>query len=263
MIADSTDPSYRGKAFGFHRAMDTLGACLGPLLAIVLLYFLKENLRPIFAIAFIPAVLAVLTLVFFLKEKEIKSKDENVMKFKIGHLSANFKRFLLVSSIFAIGNSSDVFLIMRSKAMGLSTVLVVFAYVSFNITYSILSTPAGALSDRLSRKKVMMTGYIIFAVVYLGFGLAKDVKMVWLLFPIYGFYMAMTEGVSKALVSDVVEKHHLGTALGLYSFATGVLTFFASFIAGLLWTHVGASAPFFYGAVTAAVSCLAFFVLIK
>lgn len=265
LIADSTDVDYRGKAFGFHRAMDTLGACIGPLLAIWFLAIFKENLRPIFLIAFIPALLTVLTLIFFLKREPPLSKPaENILKFDfVRSLSPDFKKFLFISSLFAIGNSSDAFLVMRAKGMGLSTSLVILAYVLYNASYSVLSTPFGILSDRLSRKSVIIIGYLVFAAVYIGFGSLASSGMVWPLFAIYGFYMAMTEGVGKAFVVDLVESRYRGTALGLYHCITGILTFFASLAAGLLWTHIGAAAPFLYGALMAVISCIAFLILMR
>ena len=264
MIADSTDAPYRGKAFGLHRAMDTLGAILGPLLAIYFLAAFKENLRIVFLVAFIPAALAVLTLVFFLKETEVVPKaNADIKKLNIGQLSSDFKKFLLASSIFAIGNSSDAFLIVRSKQLGLSITLVILAYVLYNISYSVFSTPFGILSDKWPRKNVMMIGYLIFALVYIGFALVKSASMVWILFFVYGFYIAMTDGVGKAFVSDMVPKEYTATALGLYHFVLGIFAFFASFVAGLLWVKIGVAAPFLYGAIMAGASCIALLVLVK
>lgn len=264
LIADSTDVAYRGKAFGFHRAMDTFGACIGPLLAIWFLTALKDNLRPIFLIAFIPALFTVLILIFFLKKEPPHSGTaSDIIKFDFKPFNPAFKRFLLISSIFAIGNSSDAFLIMRAKAAGLSTSLVILAYVVYNFSHSILSTPFGILSDKIPRKLVIIIGYAVFAAVYIGFGLLKDVRTVWGLFAIYGFYIAMTDGVSKAFVIDLVEERLRGTALGLYHCVIGLLAFLASLIAGLLWTHIGAPAPFLYGAAMAGISCIAFLIFMK
>ncbi len=265
MIADSTEAPYRGKAFGFHRAMDTIGACIGPLLALLFLTALKENIRIVFLIAFVPAALAVLILVFFLKEASatrFNNKDTLLnsgrggLNLPYNIFSPNFRKFLLVTAVFAIGNSSDAFLIMRSKGLGLSVIMVVLAYVLYNISYAALSIPFGALSDRMPRKYIMIIGYIVFASVYLGFARITGPRMVWPLFFIYGFYIAMTDGVGKALVSDMVPKEYVGTAMGLYHFSLGIFAFFASVIAGLLWTHIGASAPFYYGAATSAIAAI-------
>jgi MFS family permease len=264
MIVDATEASFRGKAFGFHRAMDTLGACIGPLLAIFFLTAMKENLRTVFLIAFVPAAVAVLALLFFLKESHVAKRVGHRLKitdFKA--MSPQLKRFLFASSRFALGNSSDAFLIVRSKGLGLSTTLVVLAYVLYNITYSVFSTPFGALSDRIGRRNIMVIGYAIFAAVYVGFSMASSSALVWILFPVYGLYIAMTDGVGKAMAADMSTEGSRGTILGIYHFLLGIFAFLASVIAGLLWTHVGIHAPFIYGAVTSAASCALLIFLIR
>lgn len=268
LIADSSESAYRGKAFGFHRAMDGLGACIGPIIAIWCLSAFKDNIRVVFIIAFIPAAAALAILLLFLKDAapsaavagETRAQAGAIVK---GGLPGSFKVFLVISSIFAVGNSSDAFLIMRAKDVGMSMTAVIGAYVLYNISRTVTSTSAGSLSDRMPRKIVLATGYIVFAAVYFGFGFMKQGWTVWGLFAVYGLYMAMTDGVGKALVSDMVAPSRRGTALGLYHFVLGIFTFFASFVAGLLWTHVGPAAPFVYGAVMALVSGIAFIVLIK
>ncbi|OGW94530.1 MAG: hypothetical protein A3I73_06280 [Omnitrophica bacterium RIFCSPLOWO2_02_FULL_45_16] len=256
MLADSADIKYRGKAFGFHRAMDTLGACLGPLLAVYFLMVLKGNLRHVFLIAFIPAILSVATLVLFLKEKPLISRSSAPIRFNLKYFSTPFKRFLFISSIFAMGNSSDAFLIMRSKSIGLSVTFVILAYVAYNISYSALSFPFGILSDKINRKWVIIGGYTVFALVYLSFALFATPATIWVLFFVYGFYMAMTDGVSKAFISDMVASDSRATAIGLYYCVTGLLALFASVIAGLLWTYVAPSAPFIYAAILALISAI-------
>jgi len=264
LLADSTTIEYRGKAFGFHRMMDTLGACLGPLLALWLLVILKDNIREVFLVAFIPAIISVAILVLFLKEKPLLISGAgkgfplcgwkttlNIKGFPVG-----FKRFLLVSSIFAIGNSSDAFLIIRSKDVGLSILLVILAYVVYNISYSALSLPFGILSDKIARKWVIIGGFAVFSIVYFGFGIYANRITVWILFAIYGFYMAMTDGVSKAYVTDMVPEESRATAIGIYYCVTGIMMLFASLIAGFLWTYLSKSAPFLYGAITAGISAI-------
>lgn len=262
MLADSVDSAYRGKAFGFHRGLDTLGACLGPLLAILFLSVLKENLRSIFLIAFVPAIISVIVLILFLKERPVQVRhsppDGGILpsRWDLKAFSPLFRRFLLISSVFAIGNSSDAFLIMRSKDIGLSISMVILAYVVYNISYSALSMPFGMLSDRVDKKWVIIGGYVIFALVYFGFGLYANPATIWPLFFVYGFYMAMTDGVSKAYISGMVESDSRATAIGIYYCITGILTLLASVVAGLLWTYVTVSAPFLYGAILALVSAL-------
>ncbi|MFA5499874.1 MAG: MFS transporter [Candidatus Omnitrophota bacterium] len=260
LLADSALAEYRGKAFGFHRAMDTLGACLGPLLALWLLIILKENIRQVFLIAFIPAILSVITLVLFLKEKPLNVTGTGSFSlsrlFDLKKFPVPFKRFLVVSCIFAIGNSSDAFLIIRSKDVGLSLSLVILAYVVYNVSYSALSFPFGILSDKIDRKWVILGGFTVFAAVYFGFGLHATRTSIWVLFAVYGFYMAMTDGVSKAYITDMVPQESRATAIGIYYCFTGILTLFASIIAGLLWSYIGKSAPFIYGAITGVISAI-------
>lgn len=261
LLADSALLEYRGKAFGFHRAMDTLGACIGPLLALWFLVILKDDIRQVFLIAFIPAILSVIVLFLFLKEKMIHGPASGgsfslASLFDISKFPAPFKKFLAISCVFAIGNSSDAFLIIRSKDVGLSLSLVILAYVVYNISYSALSFPFGILSDKIDRKWVILGGFAIFAVVYFGFGMYATRASIWILFAVYGFYMAMTDGVSKAYISDMIPQESRATAIGIYYCITGILTLFASIIAGLLWSYVAKSAPFVYGAITAGISAI-------
>lgn len=248
-----------------------MGAVIGPLLALLLLYYLNDNYRLIFLIAFIPAIISVGLLVFFVSEKRGKKKDG--IHFKLNDFSREFKLFLLISIIFAIGNSSNAFLILRAKnifenfggvppiitstfgPIGV-TAVVVLTYVVYNITYSLASMPAGSLSDKIGRRNVMVGGFLIFSLVYLGFALANNGYLVWILFAVYGFYMAMTDGVSKAFVVDMVPLEKRGTAIGLYYTATGLLAFLSSVLAGFLWDYIGPYAPFLFGSAAALASAV-------
>jgi MFS family permease len=271
LIADSTEEKYRGRAFGFHKGLDAMGAIIGPLFAILALYLLDGDYTPLFIIAFIPALISVILLVMFVSEKKGEKKDGFSSKFS--DFSRDFKIFILITILFAIGNSSNAFLILRARDIfeisgGIPsiitsvfgtmavTAIVILTYVVFNITYSLASMPAGILSDKIGRRNVMVGGFLIFSLVYLGFALANEGYLVWILFAIYGFYMAMTEGVSKAYVVDMVPPDKRGTAIGLYYTATGLLAFVSSVIAGLLWDKVGASAPFLFGSFAALVAAV-------
>jgi MFS family permease len=170
--------------------------------------------------------------------------------------------FFIVSLVFAFGNSSDAFLILRSRDLGLGVSEAVLAYVAYNVSYSALSMPAGIASDRLGRRNVIGAGFAVFTAVYFGFAVIDAGAYVWLLFPIYGVYMALTEGVGKALVSDLVPGERRGSALGLYQGGVGLMAFLASIMAGLLWDHVGPSAPFFLGGSTAALALVLLFALL-
>ncbi|MBU4076219.1 MAG: MFS transporter [Euryarchaeota archaeon] len=278
LIADSTEAQYRGKAFGFHRSLDSIGAVIGPLIALLLLYYLDKNhwdldasYRMIFLIAFIPAIISVLLLLFFVTEKAGERKDD--LKFRLSDFSRDFKIFLLISVVFAIGNSSNAFLILRANDIfgnfgGVPSIItstfgsfvvvavVILTYVIYNITYSLFSMPAGMLSDRIGRRNVMIGGFLIFSIVYLGFAITNAGYLVWILFAIYGFYIAMTDGVSKAYAVDLVPADKRGTAIGLYYTATGLMALAASIIAGLLWDLAGASAPFLFGSAMALVAAV-------
>lgn len=284
LIRESSTKSTLGRAFGLHRAMDTAGAVLGPLLALAILYFFNlgegsSGLRTIFFIAVIPSVIGVLLLVFFVREtakgkeksakslsassSSIKNKPDKKLTFKGSwkSLDISLKIFIFISVIFAVGNSSDAFLILRAKNLGLTITMAVFAYVLYNITYTIFSMPAGIVSDKIGPKKVLVSGFIIFGFVYLAFGMIDSSNYLWLLFPIYGVYMAFTDGVGKAYISSIAPKEKLGTAFGAYNMATGICAFFASLIAGLLWTNVSVKAPFIVGGVMALAAALLFIVM--
>ena len=263
LIAESSENSVRGRAFGFHRALDTLGAVVGPMIALLAIHFLDNNFRLIFFLAFIPAFIGILLLLFFVKEKKKEVNSSSVFRFNWHNLDPSFKIFLLISFIFALGNSSDAFLILRAQNLGLSLTLVVLAYILFNFTYAIFSIPAGIISDKIGPRKVLLAGFLLFSAVYLFFGLVHSSIFLWILFPVYGLYMALTEGVGKAYISNLVPQEKTGTAFGVYQTTIGLITFFASLIAGLLWTYIGVSAPFFFGSIMAVISAFLFVVLEK
>jgi MFS family permease len=263
LIAESSENSVRGRSFGFHRAFDTLGAVVGPMIALLAIHFLNNNFRLIFFLAFIPAFIGILLLLFFVKERKKKADSSPTFHFNWRNLNPSFKIFLLISFIFAFGNSSDAFLILRAQNLGLSLILVVLAYVLFNFTYAIFSIPAGIISDKIGPKKVLLTGFLLFSAVYLFFGLVHSSFFLWLLFPVYGMYMALTEGVGKAYICNLVPREKTGTAFGVYQTTIGLCTFFASLIAGLLWTYIGVSAPFIFGSILAVISAFLFVVLGK
>jgi len=263
LIAESSETSTRGKSFGFHRALDTLGAVVGPLIALLAIHFLDNNFRLIFFLAFIPACIGIILLFFFVKERQKEKNPDQAIRFSWRNLDPSFKIFLLISFVFALGNSSDAFLILRAQNLGLSVTLVVLAYVLFNFTYALFSIPAGIISDKIGAKKVLFSGFLLFSIIYLLFGLTNNGLILWLLFPFYGIYMALTEGVGKAYISNLVPEEKSGTAFGVYQTTIGLCTFFASLIAGLLWTYIGVSAPFIFGSVMAIISAFLFVVLEK
>lgn len=259
LLLQSATSENRGLIFGLHRAFDSAGAVIGPLLAILLLSILGENLRLIFLLAFIPSALGVLLLIVFVKEKRQKKNGRMKLSFKWKNLNPSFKLFFLISIIFALGNSSDAFLILRSKDLGLTTTLVVLAYVLYNLSQTIFNTPAGELADKIGARKVFSMGLLIFAFVYFMFGIIKDPLLVWFVFPIYGLYIAFTDGVSKAYISYFIKEEESGTYFGIYQTGIALASFFASFAAGILWTNINPSATFFYGSAMALLALVVLF----
>lgn len=263
LITESSNASARGKSFGFHRALDTLGAVVGPLIALLAIHYLDNNFRLIFFLAFIPSTIGVFLLVLFVQEKRKEPDPSSSLHLNWRNLDPAFKIFLIISFIFSLGNSSDAFLILRDQNLGLSLTLVVLTYVLFNFAYAVFSIPAGVVSDKIGPRKVLLTGFLLFAIVYLSFGLIKSPVFLWILFPIYGIYMALTEGVGKAYISNLIPQEKIGTAFGVYQTTIGLTTFLASLIAGLLWTYLGVGAPFIFGGLMAIISALLFVTLKK
>jgi len=264
LIADSTEPGSRGAAFGLHRAMDTIGAIIGPLTALLLLAVLGDNYTLFFLIASVPAFFGVVVLVLFVREPA----HDHVLAplpftLSLSQFGVPFRQFLLVSLLFTLGNSSDAFLILRAQHLGYSTQTTVLLYVLFNAVYSLLSYPFGRLSDRFGAKRVLTMSLFLFAAVYAGFAATETATLLWLLFPAYGVFMAMNEGVGKAYIAGLVPADARGTAIGFFYTATGLVTFFSSFIAGLLWKYAGVPSPFYFGAGLAALAGIIFWILKK
>jgi len=258
LISASTPPTARGLSFGFHRAMDTVGAIIGPLLALILLPFFRHNLRILFLIAFIPSVIGVFLVLILVRE--IRPPREDHVKYADWKsLGKTYFIFLFISAIFAIGNSSDAFILLRAREMGITLAHIILMYVLFNITYSLGSTPAGIVSDKIGPKKVLVAGFLLFSVVYTFFGLISNSMWLWLLFPIYGFYMALTDGVGKAYISRLIPQERLGTAFGIYQVVVGLCALGASLFAGILWTYLHSSAPFVFGSIMALLAAILFF----
>ena len=263
LILESVNPEDRGRAFGLHRSLDSLGAVFGPLLALLLIAVYNNNYPKIFFIAFIPSLIGVLLLIIFVKEKKkdllIKAGPKKInLKFKWSELDKNFRYFLIVSLIFAVGNSSDAFLILRAQNLGLGVTLTVATYVLYNLSYSFLSYPIGILSDKIGSKKILLSGFWLFALVYLGFGLAPSSFWIWILFPLYGIYMALTDGISRAYIAKTTTPEKSGTAYGAYQMVIGLCTLFASIIAGILWKYINPGAPFIFGAIMAIIATILF-----
>jgi MFS family permease len=263
LLADSTDRSKWGKAFGFHRSMDHAGAVLGPIIAFLLLMAFPGNYRAVFWFATIPAFLSVLTLAIFAQEKRAATSERRKLSLSLRPFDTRFKLYLIILFIFTLGNSSDAFLLLRAKSLGVSDRMVPVLWAVFHVVKVITSTPGGSLSDRIGRRKVIITGWGIYGLIYLGFAFATDNHHIWLLFLAYGVYYGLTEGTEKALVADLVPSELRGTAYGLFSFAIGVGALPASLILGFLWRVVGPEMAFSFGAGMALLAMILFYSLIR
>ncbi|WP_423223701.1 MFS transporter [Candidatus Amarolinea aalborgensis] len=270
LVADSVTPAQRGLAFGFHRAADTAGAVLGLAIALLVVWLAQSGsagltastFRTLVLISLIPAALAVITLALGATDVPV-SGTAKAPSFGFKGLGRPFLLFMLIVGIFDLGNSSDAFLVLRAQERGLSVLGVLGMLITFNVIYTLISTPAGALSDRIGRRRLLIGGWLVYALIYLGFGLAQTAWHIWALYAVYGFYYGMAYGTAKALVADLVPANLRGTAFGTYNAVLGILDFPASVIAGVLWQGVGRwaglgpSAPFIFGAATALIAAVA------
>lgn len=264
LVADSIKPEQRGLAFGFHRAADTGGAVLGLVVATVVVWLAQSNdvllgentFRTIVLISLIPALLAVLSLIFGAKDVKIDGETK-APRITFKGLGKRFLVFMLIVGLFDLGNSSDAFLILRAQERGISVIGILIMLATFNLVYTLISTPAGSLSDRVGRRKVIIGGWLVYGLIYLGFALAQRPWHIWVLYVVYGLYYGLAYGTTKAMVADLVKPELRGTAYGTYNAILGLLDFPASLIAGLLWQGAGSwggfgpSAPFLFGSVTA------------
>jgi MFS family permease len=249
LIAESSSQERRGLSFGFHRAMDSGGAVIGPLLAFLFLPLINRNYRTLFLIASIPAFLSVLLLILFVQErKKVKEKISSITKPKLSGFDRRFKIFILGITIFTLGNSSDAFLFLRAKSLNIDVVYIPILWLVLNLVYTLVSLPAGWLSDRIGRKNLILSGLFVYALVYLGFAFATQSYHAWLLFAVYGVYYGLTNGTMRAQVADLVGKDRRALAYGIYHGAVGMTALPASLIFGWLWQSVGVSFAFCFGA---------------
>jgi MFS family permease len=252
LIASSTDRAHLGKAFGLHRAMDTAGAVAGPLIGLWLLNSAGLSYRAIFLWAGLPAFVAVAVLVLFVREGEAARKTPAPERGPSTPLSPKFWRFLAVYGLFALGNSSDSFVLLKGRDAGLSATAVVLAYVLFNVVNAAFATAIGHVADRVGRRLTVAAGMGVYALCYLGFARATTAGMLWPLFALYGLQAALIEGSFRAAVADASDPGNRGLAQGVFQGTAGVLGFTASALAGLMWTKISPSAPVYFGAACAA-----------
>ncbi|MBI5670613.1 MAG: MFS transporter [Chloroflexi bacterium] len=272
LIADSIDPRHRGLAFGLHRAGDTLGAMVGLMIALALVLstqfgavsLSQETFQVVVLVSIIPAVLAVLVLAFGAREVPVK-EDARPPRLSLREMTPAFRRFLLIMAIFTLGNSADAFLILRAQERGLNVAGVLGMLITFNLVYALISGPAGALSDRVGRKRLIVAGWTVYGLIYLGFAAMTEAWQAWALYALYGVYYATFEGTAKAFVADLVPPEKRGTAYGIYNAAVGLVALPASLLAGIVWQGIGVwpgfgpAAPFVLGAALA-LAALALFI---
>ena len=277
LIADSVDPSIRGRAFGFHRAADHAGAVVGPLVAFAALTWGGMTMRTVFWLAAIPGALAMVVLIVAVRDTSRGGPpDEHVMRHAPDqrHLVAatpieppppdpRFRRYLGVLLLFTLGNSTDAFLLLRAADLGVPVALAPVLWAFLHLVKSLASTPGGALSDRLGRRPMIVAGWLVYAATYLGFAVATESWHAWALFALYGLYFGMVEGTEKALVADLVPAARRGAAFGWYNLVIGLAALPASILFGLLWDQRGAGVAFTAGAALALLAALGLLVTVR
>jgi len=263
IIAESVQSTHLARAFGFHRAMDTFGAVIGPAITLFLLGLFSNDYRKVFWLSMIPGVIAVALIILFITEKKKRPiRHTDRPKLTLKHFDWKVKVFIVIAALFALGNSSDAFLILRAEQVGIPAVTIPAVYLMFNLVYSLSSIPAGIAADKFGKKRIILLGFLLFAGLYYGFAVAKTTATIWLLFGLYGLFMGFTEGIQKAFLATIIPPDFKATAFGVYAAAVGLAMLPASLIAGWLWDHISPAATFYFGAATAALAALLFVALI-
>ena len=270
LLADAADPAERGRAFGFHRSADNLGAVLGPLIAWLLLQHAGVAVRSVFLWSAIPGVLAIIVLLVFVREKRItESRIEAPISPTLPQTTSDgqplggaFWKYLVVLLVFTLGGSTDAFLLLRASQLGVAAAMIPLLWAAHSLIKSVTNTPGGMLSDKLGRKPLIVAGWIVYAIVYLLFGRATSAWQIWALFLAYGLYFGLTEGAEKALVTDLVPASKRGTAFGWYNFTVGLAALPASVIFGIVWDRFSPVAAFTMGATLAGLAALGLMIVI-
>jgi len=260
MLSDECSPENKGKVFGFHRSMDTFGAVLGPAIALVFLYFYPGQYKLLFLLAFLPGMAAIISTLLIKEKKKKplpKAEQESAKFFAIFSYwkvsNPAYKKLLIGLLLFALFNSSDVFLLLKMKNAGLEDTAVIGVYIFYNFVYALLSWPVGILADKLGMKKIFLSGLFIFSIVYAGFAFNNNLYIFFALFFLYGMYASATEGISKAWISKIVARKETATAIGTYAGLQSLCALVASSLTGLLWITTG---PFVTFIITALVTLI-------
>lgn len=258
LIAGSVTNGETGKSFGLQKAMDNSGAIFGPLVAFGLLLIFPGNYRLILLFAGIPAIIAIFVIIFGIKEVK-KNKSELINKFRFNDFSPKFYFFLIIVFIFTLGNSTDALLMVKANELGVKVAFIPLVYLVSSIVSVLMAIPFGTLSDKKGKEIILVVGFLIYAVVYFGFGITTGTGSIILLFAMYGLYSAATDGIQKAFISDLVDKNKKGTAMGIYNALLGITLLPASLIAGSLYDKINSNAPFYFGASMAFMAALTMF----
>ena len=265
LLSQNATPQTKARVFGFHRSMDTLGAAIGPSLALLLLLLFPGKYVLIFLLAFIPGLISV-GLIFLVKEKKVPSstlgKGNFFSYFKYWKIaSPGYKKLIAGLLLFALFNSSDIFLLLKTKEVTGSDELTIGAYILYNIVFALASYPLGALADKIGIRRVFLFGLMLFAAVYFLFGMTQSTVMIFAGFFLYGIYAGATEGISKAWITNLAHKTNTATAIGFYTSCESICTLLASIIAGWIWTSFGSSVAFFVTSATAIIVFIYFFLI--
>ena len=277
LLADSTPEDRRGLAFGLHRAADTAGAFTGLLIAALVVWasqasaaeLSRNTFQKVALFSIIPAFLGVIVLALGAREVVSSRTAKDDRRFKFSGLDHKFWAFLGVVVIFTLGNSADAFIILRAQERGLNVLQILGMLLTFNAVYTLIASPAGALSDRIGRRSILIAGWLVYGLIYLGFALSDTGAQIWLFYGVYGLYYALAEGASRAYVADLVPQEQRGTAYGLFHAGVGLAALPASLIAGILWQGLGGwaglgpAAPFYFGAILSLLAVVLFVIWVK
>jgi MFS family permease len=255
LIAGSVTNNDTGRSFGLQKAMDNSGAIAGPLMAFLFLSISPDNFRLLFLVAGIPAILAIFVIIVGIREAR-RQKAELFTKFRFGDFSRRYYFFLGIIFLFTLGNSTDALLMVKANDIGIKVAFIPLVYLVTNLVAVMAAIPVGSLSDRVGKEKVLVAGFLIYAMVYFGFGKSMNIAGITSLFALYGLYSAATDGIQKAYISDMVDSNKRGTGLGIYNALLGITLLPASLIAGTLYDRINSSVPFYFGAVTALMSAV-------
>lgn len=262
LIAGSAAENSRGKAFGLEGIGDNLGAFFGPLITVVLLYRIHENLRSVFYLAFIPGIIAFI-LILFVKEKKSAQTEDVVFHFSLKAFPTSYWKYIFITALFGLGNSSNSFLILQAKNIGIPLLTTILIYAGFNLIAALSSYPAGTLSDTWGRKTLLLFGFGIYAITYLGFGASHNVITIGFLFLFYGIFSGMYRAVGKAFATDNIAPELRATAIGIFSTVIGLSGLAANLIAGQLWVTVSPTAAFYTGAFFSIISIISGYFFIQ